>query len=206
MTQVIDALNEELAPHFFPDQGDGKDPRACPACAAGRLSLKLGKFGAFVGCSNYPECRYTRPLEVRVNGEGNGAGTALEGPKALGSDPQTGLPVQLRKGPYGYYIQLGGETKINGGGNGVEEGKTKAKKKAVVEKPKRVSLPREVKPEDVMLPLALQLLSLPREIGLHPETGKPITAGLGRFGPYIKHESIYKSVGTLEEVLTIGLN
>ena len=206
MTQVIDALNEELAPHFFPDQGDGKDPRACPACAAGRLSLKLGKFGAFVGCSNYPECRYTRPLEVRVNGNGNGAGIAHEGPKTLGNDPQTGLPVQLRKGPYGFYIQLGGETKANGGGNGVEEGKAKAKKKPAVEKPKRVSLPREVKPEDVTLPLALQLLSLPREIGLHPETGKPIAAGLGRFGPYIKHESIYKSVGTLEEVLTIGLN
>ncbi|HUI19390.1 MAG TPA: type I DNA topoisomerase [Alphaproteobacteria bacterium] len=207
MTQVIDALNEELAPHFFPDQGDGKDPRACPACAAGRLSLKLGKFGAFVGCSNYPECRYTRPLEVRVNGNGNGAGIAHEGPKTLGSDPQSGLPVQLRKGPYGYYIQLGGETKANGGGNGAEEGKAKSrKKKPAVEKPKRVSLPREVKPEDVTLPLALQLLSLPREIGLHPETGKPITAGLGRFGPYIKHESIYKSVGTLEEVLTIGLN
>jgi len=207
ISQVIEALNEELAPHFFPDLGDGKDPRACPACAGGRLSLKLGKFGAFVGCSNYPECRYTRPLEVRVNGDQGGAQAAFEGPKILGSDPATGLPVALRKGPYGYYVQLGGEA----GAKAADTGKSKAKarenaKEKAAEKPKRVSLPRGVKPEEVTIALALQLLSLPREIGHHPETGKPITAGIGRFGPYIKHESSYKSLGTLEEVLTIGLN
>ncbi len=206
--QVIEALNEELAPHFFPDAGDGKDPRACPACAAGRLSLKLGKFGAFIGCSNYPECRYTRPLEVRVNGEGNGGQAALEGPKPLGSDPASGLPVGLRKGPYGYYVQLGDTPAANGNGaeNGTAKAKGRGKAKAAAEKPKRVSLPRGVKPEEVTLALALQLLSLPREVGLHPETGKPISAGLGRFGPYVRHEGTYKSVGTLEEVLTIGLN
>ena len=173
----------------------------------GRLSLKLGKFGAFVGCSNYPECRYTRPLEVRVNGDQGGAQAALEGPKILGSDPATGLPVALRKGPYGYYVQLGGEASAKAADTGKSKAKAKenAKEKAA-EKPKRVSLPRGVKPEEVTIALALQLLSLPREIGHHPETGKPITAGIGRFGPYIKHESSYKSLGTLEEVLTIGLN
>ncbi|MFI4987248.1 MAG: type I DNA topoisomerase [Alphaproteobacteria bacterium] len=200
--QVIETLNEELAPHFFPADGGGKDPRACPVCAAGKLSLKLGKFGAFIGCSNYPECRYTRPLEVRVNGDANGQ-AALEGPKPLGSDPASGLAVALRKGPYGYYVQLGDAPVGDGSAKGKGKGKAKAKD---AEKPKRVSLPRGVKPEEVTLELALQLLSLPREIGLHPESKNPISAGLGRFGPYIKHETTYKSLPTLEEVLTIGLN
>src|SRR5208282_5216154 len=224
ITQVIDTLNEELSPHFFPPQEDGSDPRLCPVCRAGKLGLKLGKFGAFIGCSNYPDCRYTRALEVA--GNGNGSGPALEGPKELGVDPASTKPVYLRKGPYGYYVQLGGE--LNGNGNGVgngaldakpataeaEEGeaiaaKTKKRKKVKApptEKPKRVSLPRGTKPEEMTLELALQLLSLPREIGPHPETGKPISAGLGRFGPYIKHESTFKSVGSVDDVLTIGLN
>ena len=187
--QVIEALNEVLGPHFFPASSDGSDPRACPACGNGKLSLKLGKYGAFIGCSNYPNCHYTRPLEV-ANGE-NGTASAFEGPKELGTDPATALPVTLRKGPYGHYVQLGAEP------NGSARGK---------EKPKRVSLPRGVKPEEVTLDLALKLLTLPREIGLHPETGKPISAGIGRFGPYIKHDSSYKSVGSVEEVLTIGVN
>jgi DNA topoisomerase-1 len=214
--QVIEALNEELAPHFFPARDDGTDPRACPACAAGRLGLKLGKFGAFIGCSNYPECRYTRPLEVRANGEDGEGAAALEGPKPLGSDPATGLGVVLRKGPYGYYVQLGEETPApapvptNGEGEDAGGGGKKRKKRKPkappTEKPKRVSLPKGVKPDEVTLELALKLLALPREIGAHPETGKPITAGIGRFGPYIKHEGTYKSVGSVEEVLTIGLN
>ncbi|HEY6335200.1 MAG TPA: type I DNA topoisomerase, partial [Alphaproteobacteria bacterium] len=226
ITQVIDTLNEELSPHFFPPQEDGSDPRLCPVCKAGKLGLKLGKFGAFIGCSNYPDCRYTRALEVA--GNGNGSGPALEGPKELGVDPASTKPVYLRKGPYGYYVQLGGELNGNGNGKGVgngaldakpataetEEGeaiaaKTRKRKKVKLppaEKPKRVSLPRGTKPEEMTLELALQLLSLPREIGPHPETGKPISAGLGRFGPYIKHESTFKSVGSVEDVLTIGLN
>ncbi|HYB09633.1 MAG TPA: type I DNA topoisomerase [Alphaproteobacteria bacterium] len=226
ITQVIDTLNEELSPHFFPPQEDGSDPRLCPVCRAGKLGLKLGKFGAFIGCSNYPECRYTRALEVASNG--NGGGPALEGPKELGVDPGSKKPVYLRKGPYGYYVQLGGELNGNGNGNGAADsaqaeasptaeaengegapGKRRSRKKAKsppAEKPKRVSLPRGTKPEDMTLELAVQLLSLPREIGTHPQTGKPISAGLGRFGPYIKHENTFKSVGSIEDVLTIGLN
>ena len=229
ITQVIDALNDELGPHFFPDHGEGKDPRACPVCGNGKLGLKLGKFGAFIGCSNYPECRYTRPLEVAGNGA-NGAAPGLEGPKPLGTDAATGLTVALRKGPYGYYIQLGDEASAaaaaaasaNGNGAAVAHeaapaaapevevpGAKKKRKKApkvAAPKPKRVSLPRDVKPDDVSLELATRLLALPREVGLHPETGKPITAGLGRFGPYIKHEGTFKSLPSSDELFTIGVN
>src|SRR5207248_6706648 len=180
ITAVLEALDAELGRHFFPVNGSGTDPRLCPACGAGRLSLKLGRFGAFIGCSNYPECRFTRALGIDPEGETGGADTAL------GNDPATGLPVAVKKGPYGHYIQLGEAD------NG--------------EKPKRVALPRAVKPEDVDLEAALGLLSLPREIGRHPETGEPITAGIGRFGPYLKHGSVFASLGADDDVLTIGLN
>jgi DNA topoisomerase-1 len=180
ITQVLNALDEELGRHFFPNDGTGRDPRVCPVCGAGKLSLKLGKFGAFIGCSNYPSCRYTRPLAV----EGEADNTPPE--TALGSDPGTGLPIILKKGPYGHYVQLG-------------EGNGEAK-------PKRVALPRALQPADVDLETALRLLALPRQLGRHPETGEPIVAGIGRFGAYIKHGNIYKSLGADDDVLTIGLN
>ena len=183
ISQVLDALDEGLGPHFFPDAGTG-DPRTCPTCGTGRLSLKLGKFGAFIGCSNYPECRYTRPLAVA--GEGGAAEATAEGPKALGSDPDSGSAVTLRKGPYGHYVQLG-EAENDG-------------------KPKRVSLYRGLEPADITLDTALRLLALPRPIGNHPETGKAIAAGVGRFGPYVKHGDTFKSLGREDDVLTIGLN
>jgi DNA topoisomerase-1 len=177
---VLEALDGELGRHFFPENGSGVDPRLCPSCSAGRLSLKLGRFGAFIGCSNYPECRFTRALGIDPEGETGGVDTVL------GNDPATGLPVSVKKGPYGHYIQLGEAD------NG--------------EKPKRVALPRGVKPEDVDLETALGLLSLPREIGKHPETGEPIVAGIGRFGPYLKHGAVFASLGADDDVLTIGLN
>jgi DNA topoisomerase-1 len=186
ITQVLDALDEDLGPHFFPADGSGRDPRLCPGCNTGRLGLKLGKFGAFIGCSNYPECRYTRPLAVE-NGNGeNGNGEPAQ-PRELGHDPVSGVPVTLRKGPYGYYVQLGsGE---NGG-----------------DKPKRVALPKGFSPADLTLDHALKLLSLPREIGRHPEDGKTIIAGIGRFGPYIKHGDEFRSLPAGDDVLSVGLN
>jgi len=180
ITQVLTALDAELGRHFFPSNGPGSDPRLCPSCSAGRLSLKLGKFGAFIGCSNYPNCRYTRPLVL----EGEADAAAPE--TALGSDPESGLAITLKKGPYGHYVQLGE-------GNGEL-------------KPKRVALPRSVKPADVDLEMALRLLALPRELGRHPETGDTITAGIGRFGAYIKHGATFRSLGADDDVLTIGLN
>jgi len=186
ITQVIAALDEELGRHFFPEDASGKDPRLCPGCSAGRLSLKLGKFGAFIGCSNYPNCRYTRPLGIENGGNGEPGDPMDGGPKPLGIDPVTNQPVSLRKGPYGIYAQLGD------GENGA--------------KPKRVSLPRGVTPADVDLDTALRLLALPRDIGKHPETGDAITAGVGRFGPYLKHGGAFKSLAAEDDVLTIGLN
>ncbi len=181
---VLEALDAELGRHFFPDDGPenatGRDPRLCPGCGAGRLSLKLGRFGAFIGCSNYPDCRYTRAFGVEAEGETGGTDTVL------GSDPANGHSVTLKKGPYGHYLQLGE------GENG--------------NKPRRVALPRGQKPADVDLNTALRLLALPREIGRHPETGEPITAGIGRFGAYIKHGASFTSLAADDDVLTIGLN
>jgi DNA topoisomerase I len=179
ISQVLQALDDDLGRHFFPNDGSGRDPRLCPVCGAGRLALKLGRFGAFIGCSNYPNCRYTRPLGVDSESE-------EPGDTALGTDPASGLEVSLKKGPFGHYVQLGA-------GNGDE-------------KPKRVALPRGLKPADVDLETALRLLALPRELGRHPESGEPITAGIGRFGTYIKHGTTFKSLGAEDDVLTIGLN
>lgn len=225
---VIDALDAELGPHFFPPREDGKDPRACPACDSGRLSLKLGKFGAFVGCSNYPECRFTRALVVPgegEEGESDAAAKLAAEPKILGADPLSGRTVSLRRGPYGPYVQIdpppegatpesvqasAPEPEPEAEESSQEEGKKKKKKKAAkkpaAEKPKRQGLPRGMNVEEVTLAIALKLLSLPREVGVHPETGKMIQAGIGRFGPYLKHDDKFKSIPKDDDVLTIGLN
>jgi DNA topoisomerase-1 len=179
VAQVIDALNEMLGPHLFPPRPDGTDPRLCPSCG-GQLSLKLSKFGGFIGCTNYPECRYTRQLSA------NGQNGVDGGTKVLGEDPATGLEVTLRSGRFGPYVQLG--EAIEG------------------EKPKRAGLPKGLAPDDVDLARALGLLSLPREVGKHPEDGVPILAGVGRFGPYVQHGKTYANLEPGDDVLTIGQN
>jgi DNA topoisomerase I len=179
ISQVIDALDELLAPHLFPPRADGSDPRVCPNCSSGRLTLKLSKFGAFIGCSSYPECRYTRPLTASADGSDIGT-------KKLGVDPKTGLDVTLRSGRFGPYVQLG---------EAVEK-----------EKPKRAGLPKGTNPEDVDLERALALLSLPRDVGLHPEDGEPIRAGIGRFGPYIQHGKTYANLEPGDDIFHVGLN
>jgi DNA topoisomerase I len=182
---VLEALNEILGPHIFPPRGDGGDPRQCPVCGEGRLSLKVsGKYGAFIGCSRYPDCRYTRQLSAAGNGTDAEASTP-DG-KLLGYDPESGLAVTLRVGRFGPYLQLG------------EGGKD--------EKPKRSSIPNGVDPNSVDLERALQLLSLPRNIGDHPETGKPITAGLGRYGPFILHDGTYANLPAVEDMFSVGIN
>jgi DNA topoisomerase-1 len=182
VAQVIDALNEMLAQHLFPPRADGIDPRKCPSCETGQLSLKLGKFGGFIGCTNYPECRYTRQFAA-----GNGANGGPDGGmKKLGEDPVTRLEVTLRSGRFGPYLQLGEAV----------EG----------EKPKRAGLPKDLSPDDVDLDRALGLLSLPREVGKHTDDGEPILAGVGRFGPYVQHGKVYANLTPGDDVLTIGLN
>ena len=174
ITHVIDELEKVLEPHIFPASENGIDPRKCPSCEGGRLNLKLGKFGAFIGCTNYPECRFTKQL---------GASEGDAGPKDIGEDPQTGEKITLRTGRYGPYVQRG-------------DG----------EKPKRSGLPQGTDKSDVDLELALKLLALPREVGLHPEDGKKISANFGRFGPYVAHDGIYASLPSPEDVFEIGLN
>ena len=186
ITEVIDKLDAELGPHFFPEREDGSEPRKCRACEDGRLGLKLGRNGGFIGCSNYPECGYTTALTVVTGDEDEDA--AFTGPKELGMDPETDLPVTLRKGPYGVYVQLG-ET--------VKGSKTK---------PKRQSLLRNMLPSEIDLKLGLALLSLPRPIGPHPETKDMILAGVGRFGPYLKVGDRYVKLGPDDDVLSLGLN
>ncbi|NVK17574.1 MAG: type I DNA topoisomerase [Methylocystaceae bacterium] len=184
---VLDALNEELADHFFHEHEDGKDPRSCPTCDDGRLSLKLGKFGAFIGCSNYPDCRYTRPLIKTDEGDEN-LPDLESGPKELGLDPETGEMVTLRRGPYGLYVQIG-------------DIDPEDKKK----KPKRASLTSDMNAAEMDLEAALKLLSLPRNVGIFPETGEIIKAGIGRFGPYVSVGKTFVSIKE-DSPYTIGEN
>lgn len=180
-SEVLDSLNELLGPHIFPAKEDGSNPRACPSCGNGQLSLKLGKFGAFIGCSNYPECRFTRTLaDTNADGTANGE---RAGVRILGTDPATGDEITLRDGRFGAYVQQG-------------EG----------EKPKRVSVPKMIEPSEITLTQAIGLLSLPREIARHPETKEPILAGIGRFGPYVQHGKTYANIGRDENILELGGN
>ncbi|MGD1933804.1 MAG: type I DNA topoisomerase [Candidatus Phaeomarinobacter sp.] len=181
ITEVLDTLNDVLGHHVFPDKGDGSDPRLCPSCSVGQLSIKTGRYGAFIGCSNYPECKFTRPMA------GDGAEQAAGGDKELGTDPETGLAVNLKTGRFGPYIQLGEKTEDN-------------------EKPKRSGIPKGMSPADVDFEYALKLLSLPRDVGTHPETGKMITAGLGRYGPFVLHDGKYANLDSIEEVFEVGIN
>jgi DNA topoisomerase-1 len=178
MGQVIEALNEALGPHIFPDKGDGVDPRVCPTCGTGRLSLKTGKFGAFIGCSNYPECRFTRPIAQENGEEEAGVG----GDRELGVNPATGHTVWLKAGRFGPYVE------------------------EQAEKPKRASLPKDWPPAGIDLDKAIRLLSLPRDVGPHPDDGKMIQAGIGRYGPYVSHEGTYANLPTADEVFEVGLN
>ncbi|SFZ81962.1 DNA topoisomerase-1 [Devosia enhydra] len=179
VSEVLDALNDLLKDHIFPEKPDGSDPRACPSCGTGQLSLKIGKFGAFIGCSNYPECRHT----MQLSDAATGATAEASGDGVLGTDPDSGEQIFLKSGRFGPYVQLG-------------EGS----------EPKRSSLPKGWTPASLTLEKALELLSLPRLVGLHPETGQPITAGIGRYGPFVLHDGKYANLSDVEEVFTVGLN
>jgi len=186
--EILDALDKDLASFIFGKREVTEADRLCPTCNKGTLNLRTGKFGAFLGCSNYPDCNHTKQLgdagESSADGQGDGSGAPADDlPRELGSDPATGQTVWLKRGPYGVYVQLGEE-----------------------QKPKRTSLPRGLTASQVDLSKALSLLSLPRELGNHPETGKKIVANIGRFGPYIQHDGGFTSLKGDDDVLTIGMN
>ncbi|WP_062229234.1 type I DNA topoisomerase [Aureimonas frigidaquae] len=181
VTDVLDALNEDLAPLVFPEREDGSDPRSCPRCGNGKLSLKLGRYGAFVGCSNYPECGFTRQLGSNLSADASTE--ASNDPQELGTDPVTGEAITLRNGRFGPYVQRG-------------DGK----------EAKRSSLPKGWEPAQLDFDRALKLINLPREVGAHPESGKPILAGLGRYGPFLQHDGAYANLETIEDVFSVGLN
>ncbi|MBI1300878.1 MAG: type I DNA topoisomerase [Alphaproteobacteria bacterium] len=219
ITEVIDHLDAELGPHFFPE---GDKSRDCQTCKDGRLGLKLGKFGAFIGCSNYPECKFTRPLIVPDEDEQKSG--ILNEPKELGKDPGTGRTVSLRLGPYGPYVQIDPAPEAvkeaeelnkqamteweEKASKAEADGKKKPKKpkKQTVPKPKRQGLPQGTNIEDVTLDMALGLLALPREVGTHPETGEIIEAGIGRFGPFLKHQGKFTSLPKDDDVMHVGMN
>ena len=183
--EVFDKVNDLLAPHLYPDSG--RD-RACPVCKKGNLNLRGGRNGFFIGCDAYPECHYTRAMKQAQEGDADEIFAA--GPIALGDDIESGLPLTLRKGPYGLYIQLGEAV----------EGDKKTKK------PKRAGLPADITVEQLDLEMAQKLISLPRLVGDHPESGKTIFAGIGRFGPYVQSESRYFKLESTADALSIGLN
>jgi DNA topoisomerase-1 len=182
ITEVLDALNESLGPHIFPPREDGTPPRECPTCHEGELSLKIGRFGAFIGCSRYPECKHTRPL-----GQLEQENAPAED-RQLGVDPDTSLPVMLKSGRFGPYVQLG-----------EQDPETK-------EKPKRASIPKGWNAAELEFDRAMMLLSLPRDVGPHPEDGETIEASIGRYGPYVKHGKTYANLESVDDVFEIGLN
>lgn len=185
ITEVLDKVDTLLEPYIFGVGEAAAKARVCPQCNTGRLALKTGKFGSFLGCSNYPECKYTRQLSAGGDtpSTDGASGEHIEFPKVLGNHPDNGEVVSLRKGPYGVYVQLG-----------------------EAEKPKRTSLPKGMQASVVDLEKALSLLSLPREVGPHPETGDMITASIGRFGPYLFYQGGYANLQPGDDVLEVGMN
>jgi DNA topoisomerase-1 len=178
--EVLERIDEFLAPHLYPPREDGSDPRTCPTCGQGRLGLKTARSGgAFIGCSNYPACRYTRALSA-LNGEETGAAE-----RVLGEDG--GEEIWLKAGRFGPYVQRGEASEDN-------------------PKPARASLPKGWSPEAMDLGRALMLLTLPREVGPHPDDGEMVEAGIGRYGPYVKHGKVYANLPEADEVFTIGMN
>lgn len=178
-SDITAELDKFLAPYLFPEREDGSDPRICPKCGSGKLALRGGRFGAFVACSNYPECKFTRKFAQ----PGGADGLTSDGPEVLGNHPETGQEISRKSGRFGPYVEMG-------------EGKEAA----------RASIPKDIPAEDFGLDWAVKLLSLPRTIGNHPESGEPVTASIGRYGPYLAHQGKYARLQSTMDVFETGMN
>ena len=176
ITEVLDVLDDALAPQLYPPREDGSDLRICPKCGNGTLHLKSSRTGGFVGCGNYPECTFTRPISGEIDESSD---------RLLGED--AGNEIFLKSGRFGPYVQRGEATKE-------------------APKPPRASLPKGWAPAEMDLERAMMLLNLPREVGPHPEDGEMIEAGIGRYGPFVKHGRTYANLKEVNDVFTIGMN
>lgn len=215
--EVLEVLNQKVGGHIFGRDEKGELKNSCPTCNEGKLGLRLGKFGAFIGCSRYPECKHTMQIFAAEGGEEGRELKPQFEPKSLGKDPKTGFEIMVKIGPYGPYLELiGSEVVAEAKEEKKEEKPTKKtakkstkkpakEKKPKVKKPKRVSIPKNLDPNTIDLKAAADLLSLPREVGIHPETGKKIVANVGPFGPYLLHDGKFASVKE-DNILEIGLN
>jgi DNA topoisomerase-1 len=215
--EVLEVLNQKVGTHILGRDEAGNLKDSCPTCGTGKLSLRLSKFGAFIGCSGYPECKYTMQLfdkDADVVGEDGETKKPKFEPRSLGVDPKTGYEVMVKLGPYGPYLELAGSelaAEVKAEEKPVKKSTKKEKvakkpaKKPKVKKPKRISIPKNLDPNTIDLNTATDLLTLPREVGIHPETGEKIVANIGPFGPYLLHDKKFTSVKE-DNILEIGLN
>ncbi len=183
ITEVVQTLDKELQDLFFRPDSNGNVDRKCKKCDTGHLSFKLSKYGPFIGCNNYPDCKFTNQISKTT--EDSETNIEIENEKLLGLDKDSKLPIFLKKGPYGFYIQLGDKD---------------------IKKPKRISLPKNIDPQNVTLDLSISLLSLPRKIGHHPETNSIIESSIGPHGPYLKYEGNFVSLKGEDDFMSIGIN
>jgi len=221
--EVLEVLNQKFGEHIFGRDESGKLKNTCPTCKNGQLGLRLGKFGSFIGCSNYPECKHTMQIFGEESAvDENGELKPQFEPRNLGKDPKTGYEILVKIGPYGPYLELEGseieDKSLDKKDEEDEEKSTKktakktAKKstkkttKKAVKKPKRISIPKNIDPALIDIQVALGLLTLPRDVGIHPETGQKIVANIGPFGPYLLHDKKFTSVKKEDDILEIGLN
>ena len=183
ISEVLDKINEILTPHIFPNNKGKKDPRLCHSCNEGILSIRTSRSGsAFIGCSNYPECKFVRPFAVITDESINQKST--EG--AIGLDYR-GIEIFLKSGRFGPYVQLGNSSEQN-------------------PKPKRTSIPKNFETSKITIEIARKLLDLPKVLGNHPSDNQPIHSAIGPYGPYLKHNSVYANIKDLEDFLSIGMN